>query len=593
MKRHATGLVLLLTFSGSLCLAQASKPADANDWKPSSLNQPGKQYPQVTSDGRVRTSISAPQAQKVELDIGAVRYPLTKGENGVWTGGESKPQDEGFHYYQIWIDGAAVPDPGSLFFYGASRWGSGVECPAKDQDFYALKDVPHGQMRQTLYYSKITNGTRRCFVYTPPDYGKNTTARYPVLYLQHGGGEDETGWPNQGKTNLIMDNLIAEGKARPFIIVMDNGSIGGRGMGARGPAAPGGAAPAGGLNQARGATAGARGGRGGFGDFASTFGRIMTEELIPFIDANYRTLADQPHRAMAGLSMGGMQTRQITLANLDKFSHIGIFSGGSISPADVNNAPGFKEKVKLVFVSYGSREIDPANRRGGGRGGFGGDPKANAEALKQAGINTVFYFSPNTAHEWQSWRRSLHEFAPLLFQEKLATSATPSAATAPEPAKKFVLRVDCGAFQSYKDKFGNVWSADQELDAGKTWGADDGMTIDREGVGITGTDIPRIYETERYSMGSYKFTVPNGKYTVRLHFAETFEGIEGPGQRVFSVRVPGQEVLKDLDLFKTVGFLKPLVKEYKGVPVENGQLVIGFTPNVENPQICGIEILAE
>ncbi len=164
------------------------------------------------------------QAQKVELDIGAKRYPLTKGENGVWTGGESQPQDEGFHYYQIWIDGAAVPDPGSLYFYGASRWGSGVECPAKDQDFYALKDVPHGQIRQNLYYSKVTKTMRRCFVYTPPDYDKDTTVRYPVLYLQHGGGEDETGWPNQGKTNLIMDNLIAEGKARPFIIVMDNGT---------------------------------------------------------------------------------------------------------------------------------------------------------------------------------------------------------------------------------------------------------------------------------------------------------------------------------------------------------------------------------
>jgi enterochelin esterase-like enzyme len=599
MKRNLTALVLLLTFSSFLCPAQASQPADANDWKPSSLNQPGRQYPQVTFDGRVRTSIRAPEAQKVELDIGAVRYPLTKGANGVWTGGESKPQDEGFHYYQIWIDGAAVPDPGSLYFYGASRWGSGVECPAKDQDFYALKDVPHGQIRQTLYYSKITNSARRCFVYTPPDYDQNTTTRYPVLYLQHGGGEDETGWPSQGKTNLIMDNLIAEGKAKPFIIVMDNGSVGGfgprggaRGMGARGP----GAAPAGEANQARGAAAGTRGGRGGlggFGNFASTFGRIMAEELIPFIDANYRTLADQPHRAMAGLSMGGMQTKQITLANLDKFSHIGLFSGGSISPADVNNTPGFKEKVKLVFVSYGSREIDPANRRGGGRGGFGGDPKANTEALKQAGINCVFYVSPNTAHEWQSWRRSLHEFAPLLFQENLAASPTPSAAGTPEPARKFVLRVDCGAFAPYQDKLGNVWAADQELDANKTWGADDGATVDRLGVGVTGTDMPPVYETERYSMGSYQFKVPNGKYTVRLHFAETFEGIQGPGERVFSVSVPGQPVLKDLDLFKTVGFLKPLVKEYKGVSVDNGRLVIGFTPNIENPQICGIEILAE
>jgi hypothetical protein len=172
-------------------------------------------------------------------------------------------------------------------------------------------------------------------------------------------------------------------------------------------------------------------------------------------------------------------------------------------------------------------------------------------------------------------------------------AVAPEPAKKPEPATKFVLRVDCGAVAPFKDKFGNVWAADQELGTGKTWGADDGATIEREGVGITGTDIPRIYETERYSMGSYKFTVPNGKYTVRLHFAETFEGIEGPGQRVFSVSVAGQEVLKDLDLFKTVGPLKPLVKEYKGVSVENGQLVIGFTPNIENPQICGIEILAE
>jgi len=174
-----------------------------------------------------------------------------------------------------------------------------------------------------------------------------------------------------------------------------------------------------------------------------------------------------------------------------------------------------------------------------------------------------------------------------------ATQQPPAPLAAPESAKKFVLRVDCGAFKAYKDKLGNVWAADQELDAGKTWGADDGLTIDRPEVGITGTEIPRIYETERYSMGSYKFTVPNGKYTVRLHFAETFEGITGQGERVFSVSVPGQVVLKDLDLFKTVGPLKPLVKEYKGVSVENGQLVIGFTPNIENPQICGIEILAE
>ncbi len=226
----------------------------------------------------------------------------------------------------------------------------------------------------------------------------------------------------------------------------------------------------------------------------------------------------------------------------------------------------------------------------------GGDPKANADALKQAGINSVFYVSPNTAHEWQSWRRSLHEFAQLLFKEDGGSSTTQSAATTASTAasaQKFVLRVDCGASESYTDKFGNVWATDQDLETGKPWGAVYGSILDRPDVGITGTEIPRIYETERYSMDAYKFTVPNGKYTVRLHFAETFDGIQGPEERVFSVSVPGQEVLKDLDLYKTVGPLKPLVKEYKGVPVENGQLVIGFTPNIENPQICGIEILAE
>jgi hypothetical protein len=215
-------LLIVMSVSGT-CFAQSVQTAVVEDFKPASTNQPGKQYPQVNSEGRVRASISAPEAQRVQLDISAVKYDLTKDENGIWTG-DSNPQDEGFHYYQLWIDGAAVPDPGSLYFYGAGRWGSGIEVSAKDQDFYALKNVPHGQIREHLYFSKSKNSMRRCFVYTPPEYDKDTTKRYPVLYLQHGGGEDETSWPNQGKANLIMDNLIAEGKTKPFIIVMDNGT---------------------------------------------------------------------------------------------------------------------------------------------------------------------------------------------------------------------------------------------------------------------------------------------------------------------------------------------------------------------------------
>jgi hypothetical protein len=163
------------------------------DFKPSTINQTGREFPQVNSEGRVRAQILAPEAKFVQLDIGAVKYDLIKDENGVWTG-ESAPQDEGFHYYQLNIDGASVPDPGSLYFYGAGRWGSGVEIPARDQDIYAMKNVPHGQVLEHIYFSESNNTMRRCFVYTPPCYNKETQKRYPVLYLQHGGGEKETGW---------------------------------------------------------------------------------------------------------------------------------------------------------------------------------------------------------------------------------------------------------------------------------------------------------------------------------------------------------------------------------------------------------------
>lgn len=390
MKRYL--VILLITFSGSICLAQIDQETIKEDFKPAATNQPGKEYPQVNSEGRVRASISAPGAHKVQLDISAVKYDLTKDENGVWTG-ESAPQDEGFHYYQLWIDGAAVPDPGSIYFYGASRWGSGIDIPAKDQEFYALKNVPHGQIREHLYFSKSNNSTRRCFIYTPPEYDKDPAKRYPVLYLQHGGGEDETGWPNQGKTNLIMDNLIAEGKVKPFIIVMDNGTW--RMPGQDRPPRPG------------ERSAGTWPPPG----WADGFKKTLLEDIIPMIDSNYRTLADQQNRAMAGLSMGGMQTRIITLANPDVFSYVGIFSGGSISMDDVNNTPGFKENIKLLFVSYGSRELENGKTR------FGGYPKADTDSLKNTGVNTHFYISLLTAHEWQSWRRSLYEFAQLLFKD--------------------------------------------------------------------------------------------------------------------------------------------------------------------------------
>jgi enterochelin esterase-like enzyme len=404
-------------FTGAVCLAQTTQTAVVEDFKVSSTTQPGKQFPQVNSEGRIRTSILAPQALKVQIDIGAKKYDMIKDEKGVWTG-ESAPQDEGFHYYQLNIDGASVPDPGSLYFYGASRSGSGIEIPAKDQDFYALKNVPHGQLRENQYYSVTTKSVRRVYVYTPPGYDKNNKKRYPVLYLQHGMGEDETGWGNQGRANLIMDNLIAEGKITPFIIVMENGSVN-FGGGPRGPrpgaGTPGQTAPQGPPAQASAASATAgqvaaadtarrRPGGPGRMNFAAQFERILFDDLIPYIETSYRVFGDQSHRAMAGLSMGGMQTKSIAIANPDKFSYLGLFSGGTIAPSEIKDMDSFKKKVKVVFLSFGGREGGSSRIQG------------VADEWNKVGIKGVSYISPLTAHEWQSWRRSLYEFAQLLFK---------------------------------------------------------------------------------------------------------------------------------------------------------------------------------
>lgn len=376
--------------------------AQANDYKTTITTQEGKQYPQVNGEGRVRVSIAAREARLVQLDIGAKKYDLVKDTAGVWTG-ESAPQDEGFHYYQLNIDGASVPDPASLYYYGASRWGSGIEVPAKDQEKYALRNVPHGQLIKQQYFSKASNKVRPVFIYTPPGYEKNNSTKYPVLYLQHGMGENETGWGNQGCANLIMDNLIADGKAVPFIIVMENSSIDPavlRAARAQQGAGQNTGAPQGGNNSPRPAT-----GPGAGVNFAAEFEKVLLNDLIPFIEANYRVMTDPSQRAMAGLSMGGMQTRSIVMANPDKFAYVGMFSSGTFVPTEITNLDAFKKKGKLVFMSFGGREEAGAARI-----------PAAAEEWGKAGIKAVAYVSPETGHEWQSWRRSLYEFAPLLFK---------------------------------------------------------------------------------------------------------------------------------------------------------------------------------
>ena len=394
-----------------------SVQAEVEDFKPAASNQDNKQFPAVNSKRQVRAQISAPQAKFVGLDIAGKIYEMTKDENGLWTG-TSEPQDEGFHYYQLNIDGASVPDPNSLYYYGASRWGSGIEVPSADQDFWQVKNVPQGSVSEVFYWSTYTEKMRRCHVYLPHEYFTNPTKKFPVLYLQHGMGENEYGWAEQGHTAQILDNLIAEGKAVPCIIVMDNGlntqrpgEAGGfGGFGGPRPQGAAGAAPQGPRPQGAPGQGGQRpqggqrrGGFGGFGGFSEGFKNVLFNDIIPMVEKNYRVIADPQHRAYAGLSMGGMQAREITLANPDKFAYVGSFSSGAWNVDQVKNSEGFAKNVKLLFMSGGGKENM-------------GCVEAAKNIKEQLGMNAVGYESPGTAHEWHTWRRSLFEFSQLIFK---------------------------------------------------------------------------------------------------------------------------------------------------------------------------------
>ena len=341
------------------------------DFHPSVLNQPGQQYPMVNSQGYARFRVVAPDAKSVIVSLGLGGRGgtvLRKDKEGVWVGTTDGPMDEGFHYYHLTIDGGVFNDPGTKNYYGSCRWESGIEIPAHDEDFYAMKQVPHGNVQQVYFYSKSTDTHRRAFVYTPPTYGKDKK-KYPVLYLQHGWGEDETAWSNQGYANLIMDNLIAEGKIEPFIIVMTYGMT----------------------NDVK---------FGHINEFtAKEFETVLVDELIPYIDSNFRTQADKKHRAMAGLSMGGFETKLITLRRPEVFNYYGLLSGGTYAPGDIKD----KNQVASIFISCGSKENPD------------GVTKA-VNDLKAAGFKATSFVSPDTAHEFLTWRRSLYHMAQLLFK---------------------------------------------------------------------------------------------------------------------------------------------------------------------------------
>jgi enterochelin esterase family protein len=311
----------------------------------------------------------------------------------------------GLHYYTVIVDGAEVSDPGSTAYFGGSKWASAVEVPEAGATYYLPLDVPHGQVRQVWYHSKVTGTWRHALVYTPPAYDTRLKERYPVLYLQHGGGEDESGWTRQGNANFILDNLIAAGRAKPMIVVMANGY-------ARRAGQP---AP-----DLRGKPFGSPEMRRAMQDMMGAFEDDMTQALIPFIDSTFRTMRGREHRAMAGLSMGGMQTFHVTFNHLDLFSYIGGFSGaanvfaagnGKLDPKTAFNGAmadpaAFSKRVHLLWIGVGTNEPERMKQ---------GIENLHA-SLDEAGIQHVFSQSPGTDHEWQTWRRNLQDFAPRLFQ---------------------------------------------------------------------------------------------------------------------------------------------------------------------------------
>ena len=400
-----TSLTLAILSSG-LCWGQA-----ADDCKPSTLNIPGAPYPCVYADNRVMFRVAAaPDAQKVQVRLGGA-HDMTRGSDGMWSV-TIAPQVVGFHYYTIVVDGVTVADPASKTFFGSGWENSGIEIPEQGVDYYSAKDVPHGEVRQRWYLSKVTGKWRRCYVYTPPDYDANVKGRYPVLYLLHGWGEDEQGWHVQGHVDFILDNLIAAKQAKPMLIVMDNLNAVKPGQDASLFAARGSVTQL--RPEAGRAGTGAPAGRGaGFpANFGTTFTEMMLTDLIPIIERTYRVAPGRENRAMAGLSMGGMQTFMTAPANLDKFAYIGGFSGssggrGGFDPKTSSNgvfadAAAFNKKVKVLFLGIGSAE--------------GAGTKTFSEALTQAGIKNVYFESPGTAHEWLTWRRCLYDFAPRLFK---------------------------------------------------------------------------------------------------------------------------------------------------------------------------------
>ncbi|HYJ62367.1 MAG TPA: alpha/beta hydrolase-fold protein [Parafilimonas sp.] len=369
------------------------KPVDVSKFNqyslmgmPASTNIRNAKYPQILPDNRVIFRIKAPDAQKVQIDL-VRKYDMMKDTGGYWIV-TTDSISEGFHYYSLIVDGVAVADPSSETFYGMGRMASGIEIPFAGEDYYALKDVPHGNILIKDYYSAVTRSWRQMYVYTPPGYDSNTSAKYPVLYILHGGGEDERGWATQGKANFILDNLIASGKAKPMLLVMPDANIGMGGFSAT-----------------------------GIENSLKMFEAEMKQAIIPYVEKNFRASTDANNRALAGLSLGGLHTLYTGFNNTDMFSYLGVFSSGWILPmqekfADAqydfmkSNADKINNNLKVLWLSQGGKD-DIAYNNG----------QIMLGKLDELKIKHTYYEYPG-GHTWPVWRNDLYNFAPLLFKNQ-------------------------------------------------------------------------------------------------------------------------------------------------------------------------------
>lgn len=345
-------------------------------------------YPRVLSDNRVMFRVNAPQAQQVQIDLCGTKYDMNKSDGGTWTV-TTTAQVPGYHYYSLIVDGVSVADPASQTFYGCSRWSSAIEIKEAGMDDFEIQDVPHGEVRTLYYYSKVDESWRPLMVYTPAGYDESKQD-YPVVYIQHGGGEDHRGWMEQGRIAQIMDNLIAKGKAVPMIVVSSNSNVRSR--------------------------------NGGFGGGYSwqgmqAFRSEMIDNIIPFVENTYRVKKDRKSRAMCGLSMGGGQSFYIGLRSPEVFANVGVFSTGMFGgiqgannfdlekevPGILTNTQAFNKQLDVFFVSCG--EQDPRIEH----------TRNIVKKMRDGGVEVQFNSYPGD-HEWQVWRKSLHEFAQYLFK---------------------------------------------------------------------------------------------------------------------------------------------------------------------------------